>query len=161
MTGPTASGVDAPRAARTGNSTGDLADKLLARLGGVRSTAQDRWLACCPAHEDRSPSLSIREVEDRVLLHCFGGCSVHDVLNAVGFEISDLFPARKPVEGNRKMFRPFPAADILRALNSEITFIALCASDVAKGEKLKPEEIMRLFTSGGRFRAALEAGGMR
>ena len=36
-----------------------LADKLLSRVDGVRSTGQDRWQARCPAHDDKTPSLAI------------------------------------------------------------------------------------------------------
>ena len=41
-----------------------IAAKLLDRLPGVRKTGPGRWIAPCPAHEDRRPSLSIRELED-------------------------------------------------------------------------------------------------
>src|SRR5690348_14368639 len=30
--------------------------------------------ACCPAHRDRKPSLSIREKNGRVRFRCFAGC---------------------------------------------------------------------------------------
>jgi hypothetical protein len=40
-------------------------------------------MARCPAHEDRNPSLSIREVEGKVLLHCHAGCSQQDVIDAL------------------------------------------------------------------------------
>lgn len=54
---------------------------LVERLGG-------RWTApggmCrCPAHEDRSPSLSVRPGRTRLLLHCFAGCSAREVLSAL------------------------------------------------------------------------------
>jgi hypothetical protein len=58
--------------------------------------------ACCPAHDDISPSLSIREVDDgRILIHCFSGCEVHSVVAAVGLELSDLFP-----KTNGKTYKP-------------------------------------------------------
>jgi hypothetical protein len=61
------------------------------RLSGTGCLAQ------CPAHEDLSPSLSIREGHDgRVLVHCFGGCDTRDVLRALGLEFRDLFPAPPP-----------------------------------------------------------------
>jgi DNA primase len=41
------------------------------------------WLARCPAHDDRNPSLSIREVDGKVLLHCHAGCSQRDVIEAL------------------------------------------------------------------------------
>ena len=52
------------------------------------------WSTRCPAHEDRSPSLSISETPDgRVLVNCHAGCCVDEVLDAVGLEAIDLFPA--------------------------------------------------------------------
>lgn len=70
---------------------------LIDRLSAVRQTAPGKWLARCPAHEDRSPSLSIRELEDgRVLLHDFGGCDTGAVLASLGLEMGALFPERLP-----------------------------------------------------------------
>ncbi|WP_037281989.1 DUF7146 domain-containing protein [Rubellimicrobium mesophilum] len=41
-------------------------------------------IACCPAHGDRSPSLSIKDGQDgRLLLHCFAGCSYETVRDAL------------------------------------------------------------------------------
>ena len=41
----------------------------------------DGWTACCPAHDDRDPSLSIRDGADgRVLVHCHAGCSQDKVI---------------------------------------------------------------------------------
>ena len=69
--------------------------RLLEHLDGVRPNGANRWTARCPAHEDRSSSLSIREADDgRVLLHCFAACSTIDVLAAVGLMLRDLYPAR-------------------------------------------------------------------
>ncbi|MCR9061806.1 MAG: toprim domain-containing protein [Rhodobacteraceae bacterium] len=40
--------------------------------------------ACCPAHEDRHPSLSIKNgANGRLLLHCHAGCSFRDVADAL------------------------------------------------------------------------------
>jgi len=50
------------------------------------------WQARCPAHEDRSPSLSIREGDDgRVLVHCFAGCDLERILQALDLSVSELF----------------------------------------------------------------------
>jgi hypothetical protein len=38
----------------------------------------------CPAHDDRTPSLSVRVGAKRLLLHCFAGCRVTDILRALG-----------------------------------------------------------------------------
>lgn len=77
--------------------SGSAASRILNRLAGVRQTSPGRWLARCPAHEDRSPSLRITELADgRVLMHDFAGCQTADVLAALGLEFSDLFD--KPLE---------------------------------------------------------------
>ena len=40
-------------------------------------------MALCPAHDDRNPSLSIREKGGRILVHCHAGCAQHDVIAAL------------------------------------------------------------------------------
>lgn len=57
---------------------------LVERLGG-RWTANG-GLCRCPAHEDRTPSLSVRPGRTRLLLHCFAGCSAEEVLRALDRE---------------------------------------------------------------------------
>lgn len=71
-------------------------DQLLPRLDKVRPTGANKWKACCPAHDDKDPSLSIREAEGgKVLLHCWAGCSSTDITAAIGLELRDLFPGEK------------------------------------------------------------------
>jgi len=68
-------------------------DTLLKQLGSVRSCGSGKWQARCPAHDDRDPSLSIREDQDgRILLHCFAGCPIENILSVLGLGIGDLFP---------------------------------------------------------------------
>jgi hypothetical protein len=66
-------------------------EKLFGRLEGVRTCGKGKWQAKCPAHDDRLPSLAISEAQDKILIHCFAGCSPTDVLDAVGLELGDLF----------------------------------------------------------------------
>jgi 5S rRNA maturation endonuclease (ribonuclease M5) len=50
------------------------------------------WMARCPSHEDRNPSLSVTEGDDgRVLVHCHSGCTLEQVLAALGLEQRDLY----------------------------------------------------------------------
>ena len=68
-------------------------NKLLDRLDGVTRKREGQYMARCPAHSDRSPSLAVGEgTEGRVILHCYAGCSAFDVITAVGLNYSDLFP---------------------------------------------------------------------
>lgn len=55
--------------------------RLVERLGG-------RWgpgggMCRCPAHDDRTPSLSVRPGRTRLLLHCFAGCDASAILRAL------------------------------------------------------------------------------
>lgn len=47
----------------------------------------ENWVALCPAHEDKHPSLSIREGDGgRLLVHCHAGCTFENILAAAGIE---------------------------------------------------------------------------
>jgi hypothetical protein len=65
-------------------------EAILSRIKGVRRSGPG-WLAKCPAHSDRGPSLSIGENNGKILLHCFAGCTPDAVCAAIGIKISDLF----------------------------------------------------------------------
>src|SRR4030095_10963118 len=65
------------------------ADQLIALLHGVRAAGKDRWRALCPAHEDRTPSLSIVQKPDKLLIYCFSGCRAIDIVNALGITLAD------------------------------------------------------------------------
>ena len=72
------------------------ADKLLSCLDKVRQVKTNRWLALCPAHPDKNPSLQITETEDGTLLvKCWAGCTTAAVTRAASLEMRDLFPGNK------------------------------------------------------------------
>lgn len=66
------------------------AQDILDRLEKVTGS-KGKWIACCPAHQDKSPSLAVTETDDRVLVHCFSGCDTQDVTAAIGLNLADLF----------------------------------------------------------------------
>ena len=73
---------------------GDIAmttAELLDRLDGVRARGVGRWMARCPAHDDRSPSLSIQEGDRGILLRCWAGCTLEEITKALGLAVRDLF----------------------------------------------------------------------
>jgi hypothetical protein len=134
-------------------------EKLLTRLEGVRPVGPGRrWIARCPAHEDRSPSLSIRETDDfRILVHCFAGDGAADVVAAVGLTLGDLFPER--LAHSTKPSRPnhwHAAREALRAVSAEALLVAVAAESLANGVQFSPEDHARLILAAGRCRAAAE-----
>ena len=67
-------------------------ETVLAQLKGVRASLRG-WVACCPAHADRHPSLSIGVGEQgQVLLKCFARCPLERIVEAMGLTLEDLFP---------------------------------------------------------------------
>jgi putative DNA primase/helicase len=78
------------------------AAKLARALGGHRVGRV--WMARCPAHDDRTPSLSIRDgLDGTVLVHCFAGCPQARVIASLPDRA--LWPAGLQ---HRKTFRPQP-----------------------------------------------------
>jgi len=69
-------------------------EELFGRLQGVRRNGNG-WLARCPAHEDRNPSLSIHERDGKILLHCFAACSTEVVCQALGIKMTGLFSEQR------------------------------------------------------------------
>ena len=134
------------------------AGTLLSRLDRVKSTGPGRWIARCPAHDDRGPSLSVRELDDgRVLVHDFAGCSVSEVLAAVGLDMSDLFPPRleapRPGKPHRER-RPFHADDLLRVLAFETQLVALAAAQLLAGKTPTQADLDRLQLAADRLNEA-------
>ncbi len=72
-------------------------EHILTRFANLRPTGPNRWVATCPAHgSGRNRALSIAVKGDRLLFHCFAGCSAEAVLGAVGLRWSDLRGGRAP-----------------------------------------------------------------
>lgn len=137
---------------------------LLSRLEGVRANGSGRWIAKCPAHADKRPSLSIAEGADgRVLLHDFGGCDVHSILAAVGLEAFDLFPPRprdlSPAERSELRIHARMAgwSAALNVLQREARIVAISAGDVLAGREFTPDDHERLALALSRIEDAREA----
>lgn len=124
---------------------------LLPRLEGVITTGKG-WRARCPAHGGKSASLSIAEGDNgTLLLHCFAGCSAHDVLAAVGLQVGDLFvrkDLRSMTTAERSQLRQAAMLPRWRAalavLVTEATVLLIAANKMGDGEPLDDAELTRL-----------------
>jgi hypothetical protein len=56
----------------------------------VQWRGKDGFTACCVAHNDRNPSMSVTERDGKLLVHCHAGCPQDAVLDALG-----IFDKRK------------------------------------------------------------------
>src|SRR5215469_16820431 len=82
-------------------------EDFLLRLQGVRRH-RSGWMSLCPAHADKNPSLSIRQVDGKILIHCHAGCSTQAILTALGIEARDLFEDRG---GERRIVAEYDYCD--------------------------------------------------
>lgn len=77
----------------SGSASGTSSEVLTRFLKAVDATpaGEGEWKARCPAHEDRTPSLTItRGTDVPVVLHCHAGCDAADVAAKAGFSMADL-----------------------------------------------------------------------
>lgn len=135
-------------------------DNLLSRLQKVKRVGKDSHIACCPAHQDKSPSMTIREIEEgKILLHCFGGCSVDEICRSIGITIADIMPDRQPDALRRPMTAPFNARDVLECIKNDAQLLALFISDVTQGKAITPQEAANAYKASCRIVAATRMGG--
>ena len=73
---------------------------VLSKLQGVRQMRERQWQALCPAHDDKSPSMSV-SIGDagHVGVCCHVGCATEDIVAAMGLEMRELFAPR--LEGQK------------------------------------------------------------
>lgn len=59
-----------------------IINDILPRLKGLKRSGSG-WIALCPAHDDKRPSLSIKEKDGRALVYCFAKCAYADIVAAL------------------------------------------------------------------------------
>ena len=132
------------------------AEMVLDRLEAVRRVGYDRWMAKCPAHEDRRASLSVRALDDgRTLVHCFALCTAEEVLKAIGVDWSALFPVDW---AGRKFNRAgVLAVDALAALEFEMSVALVVLGDILAKRPVSEADYDRLQLARNRISKAREA----
>ncbi|MGB5833434.1 MAG: hypothetical protein WBG92_15760 [Thiohalocapsa sp.] len=142
----------------------NLYENLLSRLAGVIRTGDGRWSARCPAHEDRSPSLSVRNDGDRILFHCHAGCHPDDVLAAVGLAWRDLYPDkwqaahRAAIATGNYLHRKRRTRELRDGIDLDVerSILRIVAADLRAGKALTIEDLGRVEVARQRVMAARE-----
>jgi len=131
-------------------------DIFLTALDKVKKTGYNKWIACCPVHNDKTPSLAVRMVDgDRLLFHCFGcGANGIEICKALNISPDELFPPK--LESYKRERVPFPADQILTALAHEASIVTAASYAIANGEKLSPGDVMRIETARDRLTEGLQ-----
>jgi hypothetical protein len=138
------------------------ASALLAKLEGVRASGRG-WRTDCPLSHSTRGTLSVAEADDgRLLLHCFTGCSVSDILAALGMSVADLFPERithHATPEQRKELRERAKQSQWRAalaMLADEAMIVQAAAAMVPPEILSPEDRARLTLAAVRIDSARE-----
>lgn len=84
--------------------------KLLSELKGVRLQSPHHASALCPAHDDRSASLSLTLTADRLLFRCHAGCSFQQITAALQISPQDCFEA--PPQSSSRPPQSKPKAEL-------------------------------------------------
>ena len=121
-------------------------DQLLSRLDKVKANSNDpnKWLARCPAHNDRSPSLGIKQTgEGKILIHCFSGCAVTDIVGAIGLTLADLMP-NDPT--HKKGVKPprFNRFELFNILYFESIILRLAIRELLNKTELSSADLERI-----------------
>lgn len=66
------------------------ADDVASLLEGARKSTGG-WIARCPTHEDRAPSLSVHNGKRGTIIHCHASCRTADICQAIGLTVAQLF----------------------------------------------------------------------
>lgn len=134
-----------------------LAD-LLNTLEAVKKTGPSRYIAKCPAHNDKRPSLTITEKDDgMVLIKCWTGCGAAEILQAVGLDYAALYPPRTDDHRGRLIKRPWNPADLLQIMAYEALIVSIGASRQANGHAPSDADRQRILTASARLQRAAEA----
>jgi len=132
-------------------SSTEPVEHLLSRLDRVRSCGKG-WIARCPAHEDKTASLSIAVGESgAAMVHCFAGCRAADVVGALGLEFADLF-VRKPTSNMsyaeraalREHARQAQWRAALNVIGFEAKIVVIAGRDIKAGKALNDTDELRL-----------------
>lgn len=130
--------------------------QILSHFNKVSRTSKNNQYQClCPAHNDRTASLSIKFNDDgRVLMNCFAGCDIENIIGSVGLSFNDIIPNRiddlKPIG---KIFNPYA---VLKSLRDEIMIVLMMAISIRKKEQISNEDYDRFIIAYQRIREGYE-----
>lgn len=124
-----------------------MIDDLLTLLEGVRDLGNGRYAARCPAHDDKTPSLSIRDAGDKILIFCHAGCHREDILTAIGMDFRDLY--RDPWVASKHAAFASTGHEINKRtkfdpLDHERLIVEFACADLAAGKSLSMEDRARV-----------------
>jgi hypothetical protein len=130
-------------------------DLILQSLESVQKGSPGQYRAKCPACGGRTKKLSVRETPDgAVLMHCFGGCDVSDVVAAMGLDMDALFPPReRSGKEPKRLAKTLTPGQALELVTDDMMVVAVIAADIAHGKTVSVQDCARVMQAAGRTAA--------
>jgi len=101
-------------------------ENFLSRLDKVKQVGRGEWVACCPAHDDKHPSMSISEKGDTFVVHCHtckaGGT---EIMESVGLTVNDFYEKIRLPTHIRAVKRKWSARQICELGSESMSMVAL------------------------------------
>ena len=120
---------------------------ILQRLDKVKQHG-DQYYACCPVHDDKSPSMGITEKEGKVLIHCFScGATGPEVMEAIGLPVSTLFRHKKRGDIPNEM---------IEKAKEDVWYIEIFENEKRKGTRITYNEWKRYRLAKERVKILVE-----
>jgi len=121
--------------------------EILQRLDKVKQHG-DQYYACCPVHDDKSPSMGITEKEGKVLIHCFScGATGQEVMEAIGLPVSALFRDKKRGDIPNKL---------IEKAKEDVWYIEVFENEKRKGSRITYNEWKRYRLAKERVKILVE-----
>jgi hypothetical protein len=119
-------------------------NELLSRLEKVKSINTNSWVACCPHHGDKLPSLAIKHDTStgKILIKCWAGCGVDEIMAAIGMNMADLFP--DDFDYGKRVHIRFNAETIVKGLYHDLFTLRSYAINMNEGlQKKELNEVIK------------------
>jgi CHC2 zinc finger len=132
-------------------------DDILSRLEKVKQYNGRQWVACCPAHDDKTPSLAIKiGDENRVLMKCWAGCAIDEIVAAMDLSLSDLMGDVPKEHSNHKRGNRLSPTVVLKAVAANVLLAGIIVCDVAKAGHVTEEQKIKLLGLSGAFQEVVD-----
>ncbi len=119
-------------------------DTILNQLDKVKAYGNNKWLACCPAHNDKHPSLKVTMTDDgKILIKCWAGCDISAVLKALSIEMADLFPDKISYTKGSKPPK-FNRIELFDRLVYEALILYVAIQQLQQGKPLNDVDALRV-----------------
>lgn len=129
----------------------------------VRHIGRGTLRACCPVCGEKSVNTLSAKLADSggVLVKCFkDGCSVEQIVTAIGLTLTDLFPPREREDG-KPFSKPrrvglLPMSQMLDLLETETLVILVASENLSNGHTLTDADRERLRDAAGRVQFLID-----